>query len=126
MSTIGRYNLLVSDNGQYAVEWHSSNQRHVIVLPHLIDKIHEMVQNEMVIRQHFAEIFHLAFSENSNAFIDHPDSIIMNYLNDNETMPNVKMGKEDLFEFNVKRLLLAYNRWKGTSIKYYEVESLCR
>ena len=124
-NTIGRYNLLISNNGEYAVEWYSNNKYYTIMLPNFVNKFNEIVQNEMVSRQHFAKIFHLIFSKNSDDFINHPDAAILNYLDDNE-LNSSKLDKNKIFEFNVKNLLLAYNRWKGTSLKFREVETLCQ
>lgn len=127
MSTIGQYNLLVSEDGEYAVEWYSNKKRNVVRLPNFVDVIDMMVDEQLATRKHFVEIFQLAFFNNAEEkFLEHPDSVILNYLKDEETKPDTKMSIESLFEFNVKKFLLAYNRWKGTSLKYSEVIDLCR
>ena len=126
MGTIGRYNLFVSDDGQYSVEWNSNKQKYSLVIPNFTDKIHEIVQNELKSRKHFAKLFKLAFSKNSDEFVNHPDFEIMNYIKDDEVVADKKMSKSEAFKFNVKKFLLAYNRWKGTNIKYSEVEPLVR
>lgn len=124
MGTIGRYNLLISETGQYSVEWYKNDQRYLVMIPDFVDKIHKMVQSEMESRKHFAQLFRLAFSENSSEFINHPDCEIMNYISDKEVVADKKMNKSETLKFNIKSFLLAYNRWKKTSIKYAEVEPL--
>ena len=125
MGIIGRYNLLLSVDGQYAVEWYYNNKHYLVRLPNFVNQLDEMVKKEISIRKHFADVFHLAFSENTDNFINHPDFVIMDHLNTDETTPNKELDQKELFKFNIKKLLLAYNRWKGTALKYSEVEPLC-
>lgn len=124
MSTLGRYNLLVSDEGTYAVEWQEKQKYFLVKLPKLMSKIDEMVEQELKIRKHFAEIFNLAFHD-GDRFIEHPDSIILNYLENSEVSAPSTLSKNQLLEFNIRQFLLAYNRWKSTSLKLKEVRDLC-
>lgn len=125
MSSIGRYNLLASNDGKYAVEWSENNNYYRVVLPDFIATIDNMVNTELFSRRHFADIFNMALSnDKEEEFLHHPDNIIMNYV-DNSIVPK-NINKNDLRTFYIKRFLIAYNKWKGTSLKYSDVKQLCR
>jgi hypothetical protein len=126
MSLVGRYKLLVSENGEYAVEWREGANQYIVRLPGLIRIIDEMVVQDLAARKHFISIFRKAFSGNDESFINSPDGEILKYLDDKEASPKDKLEGEKLVEFNIRKLLLAYNRWKGTSLKYREVISFCK
>lgn len=83
-------------------------------------------KREELEREHFAQVYRLAFIDSSENFIKHPDFAIMDYISEEEVNAVGIQDKENLFMFNVGRLLLGYNRWKGTHLQINEVAPLCR
>ncbi len=49
----------------------------------------------------------------------------MNHLENGEVNAPQNLNSKEYYKFFLERFLMAYNRWKGTSLEYSDVEPFC-
>lgn len=126
MTMIGKYHLLASADNRWGVEWiDKSNKLHMITIHDFPGKIDDIVGKELAVRKHFADLFRLAMSKDTDAFLNSPDHEIINNIHEHELAPDKSITGDKLHEFYLRRFLKAYNRWKNMALQYREVEGLC-
>ena len=109
---VNKYSINTIGNGKYYMEWMDGTDRKKVQIP-LLEFLNQHANNHRDLVEQFKKIWTI-FLHNSDQIIDSEFAPLVNYIEDDQTIPGQKFhSQKEINQWYFDQLLKAFNKWKN-------------